>query len=328
MRLKNESAAPKRSTQVAILTGNRAGIVESANAAWTEITGFPLEETVSKPITHFLDHAGIEIELVDFVSQNFLEGRPCSVEFPFETFTGRTIRVHLGVESLRNELGEVAEFRATAQTVEPPELSQPHNHVQRDHSLATEPTVAPKATAATDAKNIGPPARRLRGHDEIDLSEFAYRESLRWQADRGSIVLMDWLLAEDLNRLQIDEVRLERVLAHLLDSAQRAGEDAWGCITILTGRTLRNRSHRSKAHPIAVRPAAFADDTYRFIEVHDTAAHLELDALRRIREGDPSECAREGALATATALAEQLGLLLHIDSTPGCGTQALLLFKD
>ena len=80
-----------QNTSFAVVLGNLAGVVEWADDAWTRLTGFPLDQTIQKPITHFLERAGIEVELVDFVGQHFLEGRPCTLEFPFETFDGRSI---------------------------------------------------------------------------------------------------------------------------------------------------------------------------------------------------------------------------------------------
>ena len=44
----------------AVLVGTVAGVVEWTDGAWTRLTGFPLVETVQKPITHFLERAGLE----------------------------------------------------------------------------------------------------------------------------------------------------------------------------------------------------------------------------------------------------------------------------
>ena len=48
----------------AVVVGNRAGVVEWTSDAWSRLTGFPLSETLDKPITHFLTCAGLELELV------------------------------------------------------------------------------------------------------------------------------------------------------------------------------------------------------------------------------------------------------------------------
>ncbi len=98
----------------AVIIGDRAGIVEWANAAWSQITGIPLSETVHKPIGHFLEVANIEFELVDFVGQHFLEGRSCVIEFPFETNDGQEIQIHLEVQPIRKAPGELDGFMAVA----------------------------------------------------------------------------------------------------------------------------------------------------------------------------------------------------------------------
>jgi PAS domain S-box-containing protein len=107
----------------AVIIGDRAGIVAWANAAWSRITGIALSETVHKPITHFLEVAEIEFELVDFVGQHFLEGRACMVEFPFETFDQRQIQVQLDVQPIRKAPGELDGFLAVARVLSRSDLS-------------------------------------------------------------------------------------------------------------------------------------------------------------------------------------------------------------
>jgi len=106
------------SSRDAVIIGDRTGIVAWANAAWSQITGIPLAETLDKPITGFLEVADIELELVDFVGQHFLEGRTCIVEFPFETFDGRKIQIHLDVQPIRKNPGELDGFIAIAHVTE------------------------------------------------------------------------------------------------------------------------------------------------------------------------------------------------------------------
>lgn len=105
------------SSDHAMIIGDRAGIVAWANAAWSRITGIPLAETIHKPITHFLEVAEIELELVDFVGQHFLEGRSCIIEFPFKTFDQREIQVHLEVQPIRKAPGELDGFVAVARVL-------------------------------------------------------------------------------------------------------------------------------------------------------------------------------------------------------------------
>ena len=107
----------------AVVIGDRAGIVAWANPAWSKITGIALSETVHKPITHFLEVAEIEFELVDFVGQHFLEGRSCMVEFPFETFDQGEIQVQLEVQPIRKAPGELDGFLAVARVLSKSDLS-------------------------------------------------------------------------------------------------------------------------------------------------------------------------------------------------------------
>ena len=102
------------SSEHAMIIGDRTGLVEWANAAWSQITGIPPGETLQKPISHFLDVAEIDLELVDFVGQHFLEGRTCMIAFPFETFDQRQIQVHLEVRPIRKAAGELDGFLAVA----------------------------------------------------------------------------------------------------------------------------------------------------------------------------------------------------------------------
>jgi PAS domain S-box-containing protein len=107
----------------AVIIGDRTGIVSWANAAWSQMTGIPLTETVDKPITGFLEVADIELELVDFVGQHFLAGRTCMVEFPFKTFDQREIHIHLEVRPIRRSPGELDGFLAIAQAVAERDIS-------------------------------------------------------------------------------------------------------------------------------------------------------------------------------------------------------------
>jgi signal transduction histidine kinase len=99
----------------------------------------------------------------------------------------------------------------------------------------------------------------------------------------------------------------------------------------MTGLTRAGRSHVSQAHAIPARPALLARRSWLYLEVHDTGPTLaptELDDLVHASSGGRAASSARGrvhALAVARELAAALGGALHVDSTPGCGTQALLL---
>lgn len=339
------------STGSAVVTGNLAGVVESADSAWTRLTGFPLDQTIEKPITHFLDRAGIEVELVDFVSQHFLEGRPCTLEFPFETFDGRSIQVHLEVEPIRNEAGEIETFRAIArETLAPPPSPLPE--ATRAPRISRENSHGPDRVTERQRKpaHTSPVASSQGAFSSLAATIGPALESARTQV--GSALHFDVELDPGLPPIGGDPADVERLFQALFSGARENLRDRWGCITIVAGQTQAGRSsHHSLAHPVPVRTPILAERPHVYLEVHDTGQALSRVALRRIvselacldpeaggegdgkswtRAVDPESTgdsqARRIAMLEATRAARALGATLLWDSTPGCGNQALVLF--
>jgi hypothetical protein len=244
---------------IARVAGNRAGIVEWANDAFARLTGIPLAEIVDKPVTRFLERAGIEVEVVDFVAQHFFEGRPCRLELPFERPDGRRIEVLLEVEALRDAEGEIDRFEAKAWEQAPPIRSR---SVPSDRALPlSDPTasttpaaaVAPLerafppgsgSTAATRAIPLGPALRRIAAA-EIRDERKGLRDAESW--------LLDLDLAEEPLAIHAGEADLEALIVDLLEAARASlacTGQAWGTITLSTGRTAARRGFRSKVHAI------------------------------------------------------------------------------
>lgn len=297
----------------AILVGNRAGLVEWANIGWTRITGFPLSETIAKPITDFLDEAKIEVDLVDFVGQNFLEARPSTLEFPFDTFDGRSIWVRLEVQPIRNAEGEVSEFVATA------------SDITERHRLESQPIDA-RATSETSAEANTPRDIVAPGDStHISLSEEVEKVCGILLRDAGARTHVDLDLAPKLPSTEADPLILAEVVRLMVSAALSEADESWGMVAIMTGRTMPARSHRSAAYPVPLRDPLLESESHLFLEVHDTAPALEPSLAESISKGLPNNVPRARALATATALARALGGRLFVDSMPGCGTQAVLL---
>ncbi len=297
----------------AILVGNRAGIVSWANSAWTRITGFPLSETVSKPITDFLGKADLEIELVDFVGQNFLDGQFSSIEFPFKTFDDRSIWVHLDVQPIRNAAGKISEFVATATDI---------SERRRLDSISQ---------AAVSGFDRSEERRETR---PIDCAQNETRISLAAETEivcnrivrlAGSRIHFDIDLDFGLPSTQFDRLLLGEIIRLLMRAATLEADESWGFVTVMTGQTEAGRSHISEAHPVPVRDGRLAKGPFLFLEIHDTSPVFSSEGLDAIREGKQSDDPRVHGLSTAAAMARALGGSLLVDSTPGCGTQALLL---
>jgi len=301
----------------AILVGNRAGVVGWANEAWTKITGFPLDATLGKPIAHFLGEAEIELELVDFVGQHYLEGRACTIEFPFETFDERSIWVHLEVQPIRNETGEIAEFVAVA--------TDETERRARELGAARPPNATPKCPADSAL-----PTRADGGVAGDELVGAALTNEARrvceifLRSPRPRIEL-DLALDEAPRPVSCNRLLLSELIRQLVESAVEAIGEGWGTVTVISGGTEAGRGHVSQAYPLVARSPELARAAWHFLEIHDSGEAVdpaELDAARRGRS-DPGS--RTHRLALATELARLLGGSLQLDSAPGCGTQALLL---
>ncbi len=300
----------------AVIVGNRAGVVEWANDAWSQITGFPLAETLHKPISHFLEVAGIELELVDFVGQHYLEGRTCTIEFPFETFDEREIQVHLEVQPIRNKAGELDVFVATAHVIPergPQDLYAPY-------------APATPRSQALEQRSANPPPRCAgEGHASVSLSECVRRACDSAKSRVGNRAYFDLSLTANLPNIELHTDRLIELADSLIEAALQNVAESSGCVTILTGLTKAKRGHISEAYPIVARPAELAVGPHLFLEVHDTGLPLPPDTLARVREHCPGSSPREAALSRAFELSKTLGATLHIDSTWGCGNQSLVL---
>ncbi len=287
---------------IARVAGNRAGVVEWANDAFSRLTGIPLAETLDKPVTRFLERAGIELEVVDFVAQHFFEGRPCRLEFPYERPDGRRIEVLLEVEPLRDATGEIDRFAATARALAPA-----------------------RRAGAPPARDRSPESRAIPVLPESRLDAAIHRVVRAATADGpprepgGPGWLLDLDLAAEPLAVRATEADLDGLIADLLEAARaaviRTGH-AWGTITLATGRTNPGRRFHSKVHAIPAYPPALAAAGPRgpvYLEIHDTGEPLAAGA-------------REGALARALESARALGASVHLDATPGCGHQVLVLF--
>ena len=116
-------AASARLSDNAIALGNRAGIIEWANPAWTRVTGHALDRFTGKPVGDFLERIDLEPDVVDFVGGCFREKKVCEIDLPLTTPAGASIWVHLRVEPLLDFPSQSSPidtqlFRAIVQTAE------------------------------------------------------------------------------------------------------------------------------------------------------------------------------------------------------------------
>ncbi len=315
--------AALRSEPLARVVGNLAGVVEWANEAFGRLSGIPLCDTLNKPVTRFLERAGIDLEVVDFVAQHFFEGRTCRVEFPFERPDGSRIDVLLEVEALRDEHGEIDRFLAIAR------------EQGRVIESGEEPGCERASALARVSSNARPPARPS-APTPLDLSaevERAVVSAAERSRSSANPPAFDLELAPSLDPIEGTRADLTALVRCLLASATKAlseAGDAFGALSVTTGQTTPNRRFLSKVHAIPVGPAAFANESRVYLEVHDTGRPLSPGAVERIRRGEPvggpAGEGRECELVRTTEWAQRLGATIAIDSTPGCGNQVLVVF--
>ncbi|MBK7949167.1 MAG: PAS domain-containing protein [Deltaproteobacteria bacterium] len=341
---KAAGAAPAR------IVGNLAGVVEWANDAFAQLSGIGLDETVDKPVSRLLERAGIDLEIVEFVAQHFFEGRVCRVAFPFERPDGRRIDVLLEVEALRDALGEVDRFSAIAREESAAPCASETASPNRSPSRA-EPPPAPGYAVDLDAA--------IRRAVEAALAG-GRREPNASGDELGLTVELD--LAGGLERIAVAGLGGEGLggdagdlraacpatveppagqaiesLATALFEAARLGVaeagNAGGVITLSTARLDVHRRFVSKVHAIPACPAERSASGDVVLEVHDTGRALPPSVLAALARGDSAAAraldpsARVGALAEACACALGLGARIHLDGTPGCGSQVLVLFE-
>lgn len=322
----------------AVLVGDRAGVVEWASAGWTRLTGFPEHETLAKPIGHFLAQADLDEDLIEFVAQHYLAGRACALAFPFETFHGRRIDVHLEVVVGRDESGLIDRFVAIAREMPAaPDARDPDASgrapARSVHATPTEkcrpgidatptekcpPGIDATVTPAAGETPPSPPRSPLA--DAVSQAIRRARPALaRGLAFDGPIGLdPEWVV-------RIAPGPLARLLDLLLDAATCDLDERPAFVSLATGRLEARRSHHSMLYPIPLRAVARRNRPACYVEIHDTGPHLE--AAWRDR-GSSALVAREpkiDRLREALAFARDAGIELHVESTPGCGTQALLV---
>ncbi len=302
---------------LARVTGNRAGVVEWANEAFGRLTGIPLAETVNKPVTRLLERAGIELEVVEFVAEDFFAGRRCCVELPFERTDGRSIDVLLEVDGVRSDDGEIVGFVAIARE------RRDETSIESDAGQPAHSTALPSSAAR--------PTRSPSG-EKLDLSAavlpLVHCAARTFEAGSGNLYI-DLDLAPDLSPIDGAGSTVETIVSSLMEAARAAiaeGENAGGTLTLSTGRATPNRRFVSKVHAVAVCPAERPVGSPIYLEVHDTGAPLSREALERLDRGERGGTARERAIVRAGEAARRIGATLHLDSTPGCGNQSLVLF--
>ena len=295
----------------AVAVGNRAGVVEWANAAWSRITGYALDDAIAKPIGELLASAGIDLDVIDFVRGRFERGEPCEIELPLDPPGADRRWIHVAVESLRDRHGEVSHFAAIAWDVTAEQRS------------ATSKARGPETPATLDLRRSIPLRRRA-----TDLSALVRKRLEPPEPTGGLRTAFDLELPDGLPRVAIDRARVGEVVAGLVDGAAAAIGDEWGTISLNAGLAEGEAVFVSPTYPRNSLLRDLPAGGYVFLEIHDTGPPLDRSAIAALSgaERPDGASARVAELAAARALLRAHGGELRVDADAGFGTRVLLLF--
>jgi PAS domain S-box-containing protein len=275
-------------SESAIVVGNRAGIIEWANDAWTRVTGYALDESVSKPVQAFLERADVGSDVVEFVAGCFRRGTTCEVELPFRTPSGRQLWIQLRVEPLVDESGDVSDFIATAKDIS-------------------------GRKRAESAPVLG----------LLDLGSLAADVASRHGPRPGTMVECELELEADLPVVLADASILADLTDRLFCRAIESVGGGWGTITIWTG-VLGNGV--GPIFCGALRRSLPAGH-YAFLEVHDTGGASSGTATDVTEPFLSARHPRHViTYAAAERLVRAQGGELRLQSLAATGTSVVLLF--
>jgi len=272
----------------AIVVGNRARVIEWANEAWSRVTGYALDESISKPVLTFLREVDVEPGVVEFVGSCFARGEVCEVEVPITTPDGRNLWIQLRVEPLRDASHEVTDFIA----------------------IATDVTERKRAQVNTIV-------------DEIDLSVLAARMAREHEAALGPRTDYDIYLAESLPLVLVDPSLIEDLVGRLICRGAESIGDGWGTLTIWTGILGVQFGPVFEGDLFE----GLSPGHYAFLEVHDTGGEPDGNAAGEITQpfSSPHSSQHTIPFDTARLLVRNLGGGLRMQSSRSWGTSVVLL---
>lgn len=287
-------ASGARHSERAIVVGSRNGFIEWANDAWTRVTGYALDESVSKPIHGFLEGVDIDPGAVDFVARCFREGKVCEIELALTPPERGELWVQLRVEPLFDAAGRVSDFIATA-------------------------------TDVTERKRSETSARLV----EVDLSDLAARVALRERGRLSDRADFDFDLDPALPLVLADPARIEALVARRIAHGIESLGQAWGTLTLWTGILGSSRGPLFGGNLWQGLPAG----QWVFLEIHDSGGHPDGVHHSAVTEPFLSTAYAGGSAgspvvryADAEAWLRAQGGELRMESSPVEGTSVVMLF--
>jgi PAS domain S-box-containing protein len=273
----------------AIVVGDRDGFIEWANDAWTRVTGYPLHESISKPVYGFLEGVDIDPVAVDFVARCFREGRVCELDLALTPPGRGEIWIQLRVEPLFGVGGEVSDFIATASDI---------SERKRAESRA-----------------------RLA---EVDLSSLAAEVGRRERSRLGERGELDADLDPTLPLVLADAGKLEALIARRIAHGIESLGEAWGTVTLWSGILGCSDGPLCGGELWQSIPPGH----WVFLEIHDSGGHPDGIHHGAVTEPflSTAYAGHSVRYADAESWLREQGAEIRMHSSPVAGTSVLMLF--
>ncbi|MCZ6463475.1 MAG: PAS domain-containing protein [Proteobacteria bacterium] len=272
----------------AVVVGNRAGVVEWSNDGWNALTGLGTGDLRAKPLGALLDRYEVDLAAISWVSQRFQAGESSELELPIREPDGGRRWLHVTLEPLRDDAGDVQHFVAVARDI-------------------SEYVAEPELDVSAE-----------------DLSVIAAEAARAVAAELGDCITYDFALDRDLPPAYVDRERVAALVRHLIRRGRGAIADMWGNITLSTGVVGVGSEPLYRGDPVRGLPVG----PYLYLEVHDTGLTSADEVDARIHEPflPARHPARGLSLPTGHQLVRELGGDIALDVERWWGSSVLLVF--
>jgi PAS domain S-box-containing protein len=356
--LRLQSAALNAAANPIVIT-DRAGVIIWANPAFTELSGYTIDETAGRNPRDLVKSGVHSAEFYREMWDTILAGRVWRGEMTNRRKDGSHYPEELTITPVHNESGEITHFIAIKRDLSNEKTLQSQflqsqkmesvgrlaGGVAHDfNNLLTviNGTVDLALTALSPNDPLHADLREIQGAGERataltrQLLAFSRQQVMRPQVLSLNGLIMDLLkmlgrligedvelitdLAEDLGPVMADSGQLEQVIVNLTVNARDAMPRG-GTLTFVTRNVVLNEA-------LAAGDGGLPPGSYVSLSVHDTGAGM--DEATRARIFEPFYTTKEPGKGTGLGLSTVYGIVTQsggsivVDSAPGRGTTFLV----
>ena len=352
--LRLQSAALNAAANPIVIT-DRAGVIIWANPAFTELSGYSIDEAVGRNPRDLVKSGVHSAEFYKEMWDTVLAGRVWRGEMTNRRKDGTHYPEELTITPVHNDGGEITHFIAIKRDLSNEKTLQSQflqsqkmesvgrlaGGVAHDfNNLLTviNGTVDLALTALSPNDPLHADLREIQGAGERataltrQLLAFSRQQVMRPQVLSLNGLIMDLLkmlgrligedvelitdLAEDLGPVMADAGQLEQVIVNLTVNARDAMPRG-GTLTFVTRNVVLNEA-------LAAGDGGLPPGSYVVLSVHDTSAGM--DEVTRARIFEPFYTTKEPGKGTGLGLSTVYGIVtqsggsISVDSAPGRGT--------